>query len=139
MDEFNNKFSKKPRGQFDAHRPIDSDCDLKRILARCEVRTLTKDLSFSFHSRYSKIVEPQIVNRLNSKKIEIRQDFFGNLRVFYEERELKFAPIEEFIETQEARLVDNKDKELWKPKKTHCPRRNHPWKRNGYRSYVQKK
>jgi hypothetical protein len=40
IEEFNEKFSKKPRGQFDAHRPLDSDYDLKRSLTRCEIRTI---------------------------------------------------------------------------------------------------
>ena len=39
---YNEKFSKEPRGQFDAHRPLDSGFDLERTLTRCEIRTLSK-------------------------------------------------------------------------------------------------
>jgi hypothetical protein len=70
---YNDKFSKEPRGKCDAHRPIDSGIDLKRILSRCEIRTLTKDLSFSFHNKLYKIMEPINWLRAKGKKIEIRQ------------------------------------------------------------------
>lgn len=124
VEVFNKKFSKEPRGQIDAHRPLDSGYDLERILARCEVRTLTKDLSFSYHSKIYKIMEPNMINRLKCKKIEVRQNHSEELRVFYENKELRFVPIEESI--GEKIILDCKEKIFWAPEK------GHPWKRYGY-------
>ena len=59
IEEFNKKFSKEPRGQYDAHRPLDSGYDLERTLTRCETRTLSKDLSFSFNSKSIKLWKHQ--------------------------------------------------------------------------------
>lgn len=125
MEEFNKKFSKEPRGQFDAHRPLDSGCDLERILARCEERTISNDLCISFHSKFYKIMEPQMINRLKNKRVEIRQRNDGRIRIFYGQQELKYMIAEEY---EEHKILDYKDKSVWKPKKEWHPGRDHPWK-----------
>lgn len=129
IEGFNRKFSKEPRGQFDAHRPLDAGFDLERCLTRCEVRTLTKDLSFSFHSKFYKIMEPQIVNRLINKKIEVRQAFDGKIRVFWGDKELRYVSCEEYVD--DHRILDSKGKMVWKTRGAKHQSRNHPWK--GYK------
>jgi hypothetical protein len=129
MGEFNKKFSKEPRGQFDAHRPLDSGCDLERILTRCEIRTLSKDLSFSFYNTVYQILEPPAINRLRNKTIEIRRKGDESFRVFYNDIELKYMPIKEYIRPE---VLDCKEKLVWKPGRGGHPTVNHPWKRYGY-------
>jgi hypothetical protein len=133
IEEFNRKFSKEPRGQFDAHRPLDSGLDLERTLTRCEIRTLSKDLSFSFYNTTYQILETSIIKRLKNKKIEIRTDSEGTMRVFYADKELSFIPIKDYI--GEQTILDCKDKLVWKPGRggNAQPKDNsHPWKRYGY-------
>lgn len=129
MEEFNKKFSKEPRGQVDTHRPLASDCDLERILTRCEIRTLSKDLSFSFHNRTYQILESNNINRLKNKKIEIRQKNDGTFKVFYEHKELKYILLEEYIEKE---VLNAKEKLMWEPKNRYTPNRQHPWKGYSY-------
>jgi transposase len=130
IELFNKKFSKEPRGQFDAHRPLDSGYDLERILTRCETRTVSKDLSFSFNSTIYQILENRMINRLKNKKIEIRQKDNGTFKIFYDNKELKYAPVTEYV--SEQRVLDHKEKLAWEPAKTSHPGSNHPWKKYGY-------
>lgn len=136
IESFNKKFSKEPRGQIDAHRPLDSGYDLERILSRCETRTLSKDLSISFNNRTYQILEPSMINRLKNKKVEIRQKGDGTFRVFLGDRELNYMPLTEFIE---KRALNSKEKLMWMPKREWHPGQEHPWKKYGYQWALSKK
>jgi hypothetical protein len=136
MEEFNKKFSKEPRGQFDAHRPLDSGYDLERILTRCEIRTLSKDLSFSFHNTKYQILEPSLINRLKNKRIEIRQKQDETIRIFYNDKELKCIPALEY--NNDLIVLDSKEKLVWYPNQGGHPIKNHPWKRYAYQWALSK-
>lgn len=129
IEEYNRKFSKEPRGQIDAHRPLDAGYDLERSLTRCEIRTLSKDLSFSFYNKKYQILESSMINRLRNKQIEIRQKMDGTIRVFYKDIELRFIRAEEFID--EYNILENKKKMEWKSR-GHSQTIDHPWKRYDY-------
>ena len=127
IKEHNKKFSKEPRGQFDTHRPIDSDCDLERILTRCETRILSKDLSFSFNNKTYQILEPQNVNRLRNKQVELRLKSGGSFRVFYEGKELQCISTSEYTVKE---VLGSKDLLVWNLGKGSHPKNDHPWKNN---------
>lgn len=132
IEEFNKKFSKEPKGSYDAHRPLDAGIDLERILTRYETRILSKDLSFSLNNTNYQILEPTLLNRLRNKRVEIRKRSDGLLRVFCDEKELRYIPLEQFIEDSAI----NKERLIWtrgrgRPR---APQNiNHPWKK--YRRY----
>lgn len=137
IEEFNHRFSKEPRGQFDAHRPLDSGYNLERILARREVRTLSKDLSFSFHSKIYKIVEPQMINRLKGKKVEVSRGMDDVLRAYYMDKEVKCLLAEEDMSDQ--RILNGKEKLEWKSKGIYRPPEHHPWKSCEYQAGLKTK
>lgn len=127
LREFNNKFSKEPRGQVDAHRPLDSGINLERILTRFEERTVTKDMCISIDNRFYKIVEPSISNRLKLQKVEVRRNHQGSFRLYFKDKELKYVPIDQYTDKT---ILDVKEKLVWNPGRTgHKPNSNHPWKR----------
>ncbi len=131
IKEFNDKFSKEPRGQIDTHRPLDSDYDLERILTRCEIRTLSKDLSFSFYNTTYQILDTTMVNRLKNKKIEVRQKDEDKIRIFYGKRELNYVPLMEW----DKQVLNNKERLFWKTGRGTCgghPKADHPWKQYPY-------
>jgi hypothetical protein len=72
IEIYNRKFSREPASQPDAHRPLETQVDLTRVLSRYEERTLTKDAMFQFHSRFYKIGEGLGIAVPKGKKIEIR-------------------------------------------------------------------
>lgn len=129
LEKFNQKFSKEPRGQFDAHRPLDLGMDLERILTRLEMRTVSKDLCISINNKYYKIMESNIGDKLKKQKVEVRQKLDRSFKLFFKGRELKYVPIEEY---PEKTVVDAKDKLLWNPGRGHKPAFDHPWRKNGY-------
>ena len=128
LEKFNQKFSKEPRGQFDAHRPLEG-ADLERILTRLEIRTSSKDLCISVNSRYYKILESPISNKLRRQKVEVRQKMDGSFKIFYKNQELKYVPIEEY---EDKNIMSAKDRLVWNPSKDRKPDSTHPWKKYGY-------
>jgi len=127
IEEYNKKFSKEPMGSVDAHRPLASGCDLEQHLTRCEERTLSKNLSFSFYNTYYQILEPQMSNRLAKKRVKIYIRTDGSLRVFYGSKELKFSLLSEYRE--EKVTLNIKEKLTWEPKPKKKVSKNHPWRR----------
>lgn len=127
IEKFNQKFSKEPRGLFDAHRPLESGMDLERILTRLEVRTVTKDLCISFNSKYYKIMEPSISDRIRKQKIEVRQTLDGSFKLFFNNKELEYVMLDEY---ESGQLMDAKEKLIWNWSKRgpRAQKASHPWK-----------
>lgn len=121
----NKKFSKEPRGQIDTHRPLDSSHDLRFILARREERTLSNDLSISFYNTRIKILEPNMLNRLKGKKVNVIERKDRPVEVYYQGRLLKSKSAGEVID--ERKILDYKEKIFWQPKVIK-PKNDHPWK-----------
>lgn len=128
LKDFNRKFSKEPRGQFDAHRPLEVGIDLERVLTRLEIRTVSNDLRISINNKYYKILEPSIEHKLKKQKVEVRYNRDDGFRLFYKDKELKYILSEEYME---KKVLDCKDKLIWNPRGGHPPK-NHPWKQYGY-------
>lgn len=130
VDEFtevyNQKFSKEPASQFNAHRPLETTVDLPRILSRYEERTVTKDGVFQFHNRFYKIIEAPKGITIQNKKIEVRVSQAGNVRGFLENNELKAISVEEvrdtFIQVPVTQLQ-------WRERTEYKPPSSHPWRR----------
>ncbi len=132
LEIHNNKFSKEPRGQIDTHRPLDSSHDLRFVLASREQRTLSKSLSISFYNKKINILEPNMINRLKYKKVNVIERKNGKIEVYYRGKLLKTAFAEEVeSEARESKILDYKDKNLWKPRGG-MPSKDHPWKKYGY-------
>lgn len=129
LEDFNQKFSKEPRGQFDAHRPLDAGTDLDRILTRLEERTVSKDLCISIDNTYYKIMESAISNRLKKQKVEVRWKQDGSFKLFFKDKELKYIPAGEYTEKT---VLNSKEKLVWNPGRDYKPGVNHPWRKYGH-------
>ncbi len=112
-------FSKEPVKTKDLHRSLDGKLDLSRILSKYEERTTRNDLTFQFHNKHYRILDKKI----SGKKIEVRTDWEGNIRIFQKDRELQFASLENIFEEEKIKLI-------WKTRKEWHPRPNHPWKKS---------
>lgn len=124
----NQKFSKEPKGEIDTHRPL-VDHNLKYILARREERTVSNSLSISFNNKKIQILEEHMANRLGKKRVNVIERLDGSIEVFYRGKLLKCALAEQVM--SKRKLLDCKDKFLWKPATTK-PGKNHPWRKFGY-------
>jgi len=131
--KFNNKFSKEPMRVIDLHRPLEQGIDLSRTLSKYEERTLTKDLIFQFHNIHYKISEP-LKGFCLGKKIEIRTDGRGTLRVFMGNRELNVSRLDEIYE--DTLKIVNED---WLTRLNEPPRKGHPWKNFSHLTWLREK
>lgn len=129
IPRFNQIFSKKAVKDINLHRPLDGKLDLSRTLARYEERTTRNDLTFQFHNIHYKILESQI----SGKKIEVRTDCEGNIRVFQKDKELRFTTLSNIFAEEKVNLI-------WKETHKKSPNSNHPWKDESYhRRYLREK
>lgn len=124
---FNDKFSKEPMKRVDLHRPLERGIDLSRTLSKYEERTLTKDFTFQFNNIHYKVFEP-IKGLAFGRKIEIRINRQGDLRVFLGNRQLEFCRLDQWFEEspKEFDLAN-----AW-PTYRVKPRQDHPWKGPSY-------
>ena len=126
VKEHNNKFSKKPMKDLDLHRPLERGVDLSRTLSRYEERTLTKDLTFQFHNKHYKIMQPPI-GYSRGKRVEVRQSKDGMIRVFDGNVELIVKNVYDVEEKLEQAML------IWTSKKKQRVKHTHPWKQRIYR------
>lgn len=131
----NKKFPVKPEESFDAHRPLEKDHDLERLLCRREERTLSKDYVFQFHNRHYKINEVPEIRRPKGRKIEVKHTRNGKMRVFLGSIELKFFPLDEV--RSPAPVMAREEVLKWKPKEHKSVSRHHPWKKKLLRQNIR--
>ncbi|MGA8165253.1 MAG: ISNCY family transposase [Waddliaceae bacterium] len=126
LEVHNEKFPVEPASSFDAHRPLEKDYDLERLLCRREERTLSKDYVFQFHNRFYKINETPEIKKPKGRKIEVRITRKGKIRAFLGPIELKFSPLDEIIQPS---VMTREEVLFWKPKNHKPVPSSHPWKR----------
>lgn len=124
---YNEKFSKEPMNDFDAHQPLEG-YDLERILCRFETRTLLSDCTFQFNNRLFKVQDLPDIKRAKGRKIEIRITKNDCMRVFFKDQELKVRPLGEIFEDPPE--LSRKEVLCRKPRGGQ-PSRFHPWKHWG--------
>lgn len=130
VEKYNKSFSKEPANTFDAHRPLEIEVDLSRILSRYEERTLTKDGVFQFHNRFYILMEDLKGTSPRGQRIELRVEKMGNVRAFLKDKEVVVKRLETIREKKAAENI----KEIeWREKKTKRQSFNHPWKIKLYR------
>jgi transposase len=125
LDSYNQKFGKKPRSSFNAHRPLKQKENLEHILCEKMTRKMTKDLEISFEGKIYQIQALEQRNRLQGKHITLMRTLDGNLLMEYEGRNLNYKLLKEnpcpiILDSKE--LTAHKEKKKWKPSK------QHPWK-----------
>ena len=70
IEEMNHRFEKEPFNSEDAHRPLRTDDNLKRIFARKDQRKLSKDLTFQ-HQGTLYPIQTKSPNRMRHAHVEV--------------------------------------------------------------------
>ncbi len=135
IEEYNKRFSKKPMNSFDAHRSLEG-IDLRKVLSRCEERTLLSDCTFQCNNTFYKVQGISEVRRAKGRKITVCWSFDGAMRVFLGEQELQAQLLSEI---KVVPTMTRKEVLIWEPKKHHIPSCSHPWKRGYFRSTLRQK
>jgi len=130
IDEYNNKFSKKPMSSFDAHRPLEG-YDLNRVLCRYEERTLISGSLFQYNNSFYKVQDIAGVRKMKGRKVEVRVDKMGQMRVFYKDKELKVERLDKI--TEQPLTLSRKEILSWTPEGKDLRKNIPPFKRYGYK------
>lgn len=137
LADFNRKFSKEPISKVDAHRPLEKDHDLERILCRYEERIVNKDFIFQFDNRFYKLEEVPELGNPKGKKIEVRKTRKGAMKVFREGKILNFKALDEIYD--KPPILDEKERYQWKIINRKPISKEHPWKKYGYQLCSKRK
>ena len=139
--DFNRRFAVAPRCAEDAHRPLSTADDLDRILVLREQRTLSKNLTLSYHNVIYQIATSRAAYTMRGAHVEVREASGGRVSIEYQGRALAYSVYAE-QEQRQAQVTASKqiDAALSRPaqagkRKTYHPPMSHPWK---YFDYSEK-
>jgi transposase len=133
--EYNARFAVPARCAESAHRPLQTGEDLDRVLALCERRTLSKNLTLSYNNVVYQIQTKRAAYTMRNAHVEVRETSTGEITIEYKGRPLDYGVHRE-QERHQARVVPSKLLQLGrrssggplKPKRGPVPL-SHPWRR----------
>lgn len=132
--EYNMRFAVPPREATAAHRPLLPEEDLDRVLALCERRTLSKNLTLSYNHVIYQIKTKRAAYTMRSAQVEVRETSNGEITIEYKGRPLDYTIYRE-QEQHQARVVPAKLLQPAAPHSATQPRKkrdpvpmSHPWR-----------
>jgi len=133
IKNYNARFAVAPRCAATAHRPLQPGEDLDRVLALCERRTLSKNLTLSYNHVIYQINTKRAAYTMRSAQVEVRETSSGAITIEYKGRPLAYSIYRE-QEQQQARVVPAKLLQLKgsAPKQRGPVPMSHPWRRFDY-------
>ncbi len=132
---YNSKFAKQPKSQVDVHRPAPANAELDRILAHCEQRRISKNLTLQFGADTFEILLPEQARRLAHALVDVRR--LQNGRILVESKGQRLPIRLRTTKTALPPIVGAKALALIPiapmrrpnhPEKAHKPAPTHPWK-----------
>ena len=104
---YNQRFAVAPRSTESAHRPLNRGEVLDRILALCERRTLSKNLTLSYNNVIYQIQTKRPAYTMRGAHVEVREKSDGELTIEYKQRALEYSVYGE-QEQQQGKVVEAK-------------------------------
>jgi hypothetical protein len=106
--DFNTRFAKVPRSEFDAHRPVREDEDLTRILTWREWRKVSQNLTL----QYDKVVYPPddcaVHRKLIHRTIEVAEYPDGRIELWADGAALPYRVFDPRETIRQADIVEHK-------------------------------
>jgi transposase len=132
---YNQRFGVPPRSAEPAHRPLPKGEDLERVLALCQRRTLSKNLTLSYNNIIYQIQTKRAAYTMRQAQVMVRETSTGKITIEYKGRPLDHTVYRE-QEQRQARVVPAKllqpaaARAAARPKQQHRPvPMSHPWRR----------
>lgn len=130
IQEYNHKFSVKPKSPVDIHRPLLLTDNLKRILTFQEARVLSKNLTCQYENKLYQIKTKRPTYALRHAPVLIIKDLKGKVSIEYKGKKLDYTVISkqpkvEIVDTKQINQIVDKlkaEKIPWKPPV------DHPWR-----------
>ncbi len=127
IKQYNRQFGKKANEEEDAHLPLRSTDNLKKIFARKEKRKLSKDLSFQYKGIFYQL-EIKERNRIRKTHVDILEMQGKPILVEVGGKSCGYKQWKE-VSYQQPKIIDAKELELsWRSPKKSKPKKHHPWR-----------
>ena len=131
LEKYNKRFGKEPASSFNAHRELDLNHTLDRILCEKNSRKITKNLEVHYENEVYQIQAPKRVHRLRGASVQIIKKINGEILIEYKGELLDYIMYNE-VQYQPV-VVDHKQLiTQWERStaKRHKPKKGHPWKKS---------
>lgn len=93
LPKYNKKFTRKPKVEEIAYRPISEGMELDQIFSIKEKRHVQGDNTISYKGRLYQILPTETRFGFAKAKVEIQKHLDGTIHIFYKGQELPFKPI----------------------------------------------
>ena len=93
MPKYNKKFTRKPRVEEVAYRPIPEGIDLNQILCIKDKRQVQGDNTIGYDTRRYQILPTETRFGFAKAKVEVQKHLDGSIHIFYKGEELPYKLI----------------------------------------------
>jgi len=93
LPKYNKKFTRKPKQEEIAYRPIPEGMDLDRILSIKEERRVQGDNTINYKARRYQILPTETRFGFAKAKVEVQKHLDGTIHIFYKGKELPYKLI----------------------------------------------
>jgi len=134
LEEFNQKFKKKPKNPINAHRKLLEAQDLNKIFCLKHTRRISKNLTLQYGGILYQIYADGLEYTLRNKEVTVFEYQDGKVRFESNGKLLKAIPYNQtegpakIVSAKE--LITNLSNMEVPKKKVYKPGQNHPWKRS---------
>ncbi|GAC1406123.1 MAG: ISNCY family transposase [Burkholderiaceae bacterium] len=108
MADFNARFAKPPRNDFNANRPLREDEDLDLIFTVREPRRVTRNLTLQYDRRLYLLSDTPVTRALIGRYIEIYEYPDGHIEVRANGAALAYAIYDRLPDVDQGAIVENK-------------------------------
>ncbi len=108
MADFNARFAKVPRRDFDAHRPLRGDEDLARIFSWREWRKVSQSLTLQYDKVLYLLEDRPEHRRLVHRYLEVAEYPDGRVELWADGASLPYTTYDRLGELDQGAIVDNK-------------------------------
>ncbi|EDZ3588360.1 helix-turn-helix domain-containing protein [Escherichia coli] len=108
MNDYNRRFSKAPRQEFDVHRELDVDDDLDMVFTWREARRVSKSLTVQYDKVLYLIEDNEFSRRAIGKYIDVWHYPDGHKELRLNGVSLPYSTYDKLSEIDQGAIVDNK-------------------------------
>lgn len=108
MADFNMRFAKVPRSDFDAHRPLRGDEDLARIFSWREWRKVSQSLTLQYKKVMYLLEDRPEHRRLVHRYLEVAEYPDGHIELWADGASLPYTTYDRLSEIDQGAVVENK-------------------------------
>jgi len=108
MHDYNQRFAKPARNDYDAHRPLRDDEDLALIFTWREARKVTRALTVQYDKTMFLLDDTPDTRRLIGRYIEVYEYPDGRIEVRADGAALPFIPYDRLVVVDQGAIVENK-------------------------------